>query len=292
MKSQTTVEVSNWGRWGPNDERGTLNWITPEVIAKAARLVKKGRVYNLALEIHKDTPCAPHKNTPWKQGLVREDHSASDRVVFQDAILLNTHGATHMDPLCHVTYGRKLYNGFPIEGNVSEAGALKCGIDKVSSIVGRGVLLDMARYKSVDAVPSGYSITPADLDGCARAQSVEIGQGDIMLLHTGYLRKFEKDRSLYSAAPGLGRASIPWLAEKRLTGVGADTVGVEVKPPEDPARALVVHEHFLRDLGGYLFELLDLEELARDRVYEFLFIAAPLRVRNGMGGLISPLAIA
>ncbi|MEK7849185.1 MAG: cyclase family protein, partial [Chloroflexota bacterium] len=236
MQVQPVVELSNWGRWGANDERGTLNWITPELILKAARLVKKGKVYSLSLEIHKDSPCAPHKNTPWKQGVVREDHGPTDRVVFQDFIMMNTHGVTHVDPLCHVTYGRKMYNGFPIDGNAGEAGALKCGIDKVVSIVGRGVLLDMARYKGVEHLPFGYAITPADLDGCARAEGVEIGQGDILLLRTGYLPKFDQDRSLYGNAPGIGRATLPWLAAKRVTGVGADTVGVEVKPPEDPSQ--------------------------------------------------------
>lgn len=292
MEVQPAMQLTNWGRWGPDDERGTLNWITSETIARAARLVKRGKVYSLSIEIHKDAPCAPHRNPPWKQGVVREDHGVTDRVHFQDFVTMSTHSVTHVDPLCHVTYGRKMYNGFPIDGNVGEGGALKCGIDKVVSIVGRGVLLDIAQYKGVDGLPSGFTITPADLVGCAQAQGVKITPGDIVLLRTGYLPKFDKDRSLYGTQPGIGKATLPWLFEKRVTAVGADTLAVEVTPPEDPHRPLIIHEVFIRDLGGYLIESMDLEEIAMDRVYEFLFVGAPLRIRQGMGGPVNPIAIA
>ncbi|MBI4307215.1 MAG: cyclase family protein, partial [Chloroflexi bacterium] len=281
MTTKTRSQLTNWGRWGPDDERGTLNLITPAMVAAATRLVKTGRIYSLGVSVGPDTPRPAIRNQIWHLCMVRKDPTISQRRVADDTIMMHVHSSTHIDALSHLWYEGKLYNGYP-EDSVNQLGATKNSITNVKGLIGRGVLLDVARYKGMERLDNNYVVTPEDLDACARAEKVEVKPGDIVLVRTGFITEFKKDTRLFeSGEPGPGKACIEWFHTHQLCAIGADNVGVERLPAEDPDRPMVFHECIIRDLGGYLIELVDLEELARDRVYEFLFVAAPLMITKG-----------
>ncbi len=168
--------IGNWGKWGPGDEKGCLNYITPEVIKKAARLVKKGKVYSLAIPLDKEAPIWPARNKLFYIAMYHSDPSPGGRGGVEDVITMHTHGTTHIDPLCHQWYDRQLYNGWP-ESVVSSRGAEKNAITNVKGIVSRGVLLNMAGFKGVDVLPEGYVITADDIEDCLKWEDVDIQAG-------------------------------------------------------------------------------------------------------------------
>jgi kynurenine formamidase len=292
------MTVSNWGRWGKEDEVGALNLITPEKIIQAASLVTKGKTYSLALPINmKNTPHHGSRMPPFHV-LTRDggDYAAGARKLggfqYSDGyVFLNTHGSTHMDALSHVWYEDQLYNGFS-SNTVRSNGAKHCGIEKVKSIVTRAVLLDIANFYRVEHLDGGQVITPNELDECARFQGVEIRPGDMLFIRTGWLKMQEKDPDLFeSVEPGIGEACINWIAEKQIMGIAVDNLAVEVRPEEREETLMPVHMTALRDLGVYLMELFNFEELSRDKVYECLFVAAPLPITGSVGSPLNPIAI-
>jgi kynurenine formamidase len=226
---------SNWGRWGADDERGTLNLLAPDQVVGAAAVVKKGKVYSLGLDLSPDAPRTPGRNALWHRA-TRTERPGPAMSGADDLILMHTHTATHLDALCHVWVDRQLYNGFP-SSEIGHDGAKRNGVHNVRSIVARGLLLDVAGHRGVDHLEPGELITATELDAVAK-----------------------------------------------------DNAAVEVLPPEDGVQ-MALHIGVIRDLGGYLIEYLDLEELAADRAHEFLFVLAPLRLVQGIGSPVNPIAI-
>ena len=196
-----------------------------------------------------------------------------------------------MDALCHIWYDNQLYNGFSAVEHVTSAGAGRNAIDRVPFIVGRAVLLDIAAWKGVDHLALGEPVTAADLDGCAAAQHVMVGPGDSVLIRTGWMRVFFKDRAAFdSGEPGIDESTLPWMKQHDVVAVGADNHAVEVLkriPPDE----LPIHRAAIRDLGLYLVEELNLEELAADKAYESFLVMAPLRLTGGAGSPLNPIAI-
>jgi kynurenine formamidase len=209
-----------------------------------------------------------------------------------DYLALFTHTGTHIDALAHVWYGDQLYNGFPAK-EMRSRGAPRCGIDKLRQLVGRGVLLDLCRSRGVKRLPAGEVIQPEELERCAREQNVEIRQGDILLLRTGWLSVFAEGGPgpFFAAAPGIGRAVGEWIGERGLAAVGADNFAVESHPPDGGGSIGPVHRRVIRDFGCYLMEMMVLDEIAESKIYEFFFVAAPLVIDQGVGSPINPLAI-
>jgi kynurenine formamidase len=166
-------------------------------------------------------------------------------------------------------------------------------VHNVRSLVARGLLLDVAGHRGVEHLASGEVVPAAELDAVARAQGVEPRAGDVVLVRTGWIRLMASDRARFDRfeEPGPGRDAVEWFRRHDLVGLGADNAAVEVLPPEDGV-LMALHLGVIRDLGGYLIEFLDLEELAADRAYEFLFVLAPLRLVRGIGSPVNPLAIA
>lgn len=294
-----SARVNNWGRWGASDELGALNFITPDRLVAAGRLVRRGKVYSLALPIQaQDAPVLPRRSPPlhfmtmdggdYAAGLKRKSgFQASD-----DYLALFTHGTTHIDALAHVWYDDALYNGFA--GNtVRSSGAQKCSIDRVKGLVGRGVMVDLCRHRGVERLAAGEVITSADILDAAKAQGTPIGEGDILLVRCGWLSMFREQGAgpFFAEEPGIGMDAARWIAETGIAAIGLDNYGVEVVPTEDRSTA-PVHRMLIRDFGVYLLELLDLDSLAADSVHEFLFAVAPLRITGGVGSPINPLAIA
>jgi kynurenine formamidase len=288
----------NWGRWGEADERGAANLLTPEVVRQAAGLVREGKVYSLALPIRDSgTPVLPGRPSP--QHYMRIDGGdyaagVKRRSGFQsvdDVIMLPTHGTTHMDALTHIADEDALFNGFPLSG-VRSNGAAKLGIDKCPPLIGPGVLLDLCALTGAAHLPAGHAISPAELEACERRQGVTVRPGSIVLLRTGWMNVFRSQgaQAFFASEPGIGMEAADWLAQRDVVAIGSDNFAVEVIPTQS-GRAAPVHRALIRGCGIYLMELFDLEELARDGVGEFLFMAAPLRIAGGTGSPINPVAI-
>jgi kynurenine formamidase len=289
--------LSNWGRWGDDDERGAPNHIDADLIAAAARLVRTGRVYPLALPIDRRT--TPHEEirNPPLHLMSRDggDYAAgfSGRAGFSfadDYLMMSCHSGTHVDALAHVWYDGRLYNGFE-QSEVTSAGARRCGIDKLGPIFTRGVLLDACGHAGVEYLEPGAGLDGPALAAIAEAQGVEVGRGDALLIRTGWRRLAAEGRAGEGAA-GPSIHAVPWLAEREIALIGADNSFLEPRPSGlGEGMRMPVHMKLLRDLGVPIVELLDLDEVAADGVHEFLFVLAPLTVAGGVGSPCTPLAV-
>jgi kynurenine formamidase len=284
-------DLSNWGRWGADDERGSLNLLTPELVKQAAGLVKTGKVYSLSMPLETNGPQWPLRHRTWKvtvhRGVGKSGSGSAD-----DVVTMHSHSGTHMDALCHYFYDDQIYNGFKASDHITSQGITRNSIDNVPALVGRGVLLDIAAWKGVDNLHLGEGISADDLDQCAAAQGINIQPGDMVLVRTGWMRIFSSDRAQYdSGEPGLDTSTLAWLKAHDIVAIGADNQAVEVLHSIPPDK-LPFHEVAIRDLGIYLLENLQLDVLAADKAYEFLLVVAPLRLTNGAGSPINPIVIA
>jgi kynurenine formamidase len=307
--------LSNWNRWGPDDEVGTLNHVTAEMIVDATRLVQRGAVFSLAIELSHDGPQRGTKtsglgrfNPVHLMVMTGTDAVSGAQTMYKvqaadDVLSLPLHAGTHWDALCHVFYDGKMYNGYAAE-NVSAAGAKKNGVENLAAkgMVGRGVLLDIARFKGVEQLEQGYGITCDDLDACAESQGVEVRVGDFLLIRTGQLDAVlsSGDWGDYAGgdAPGLAFETLTWMYEKDVAAAATDTWGFEVRPNEtDEERDALQPYHWVAipQIGLPLGEYFKLGELAADCAadgrYEFLLVAAPLPVTGATGSVLNPLAL-
>jgi kynurenine formamidase len=293
--------LSNWGRWGDEDQRGTLNHITPERVVAAAGLARTGKVFNLGIPLGPSGPQkGPERNNPLR--LMSETGEGQPYPApfkyADDYIIMPLQAASQWDALGHVYYDDFLYNGFPAS-DVSPHGLAHDSIDKIANgVIGRGILLDIAALKGVDWLEQGYVITPEDLDAAAERQGTEVKPGDILLFRTGWRKLYVDTGSrddFMAGEPGLGMASVPWIHRNEIAVVASDNWAVEVLPGEYEDQVFNVHMVLLRDMGVTLGEILDFEALAadcaKDGVYEFLFCAPALPFENGAGCPINPLAV-
>ena len=295
------ARLSNWGRWGHEDERGTVNLITPERLVAAAALVTQGKVFDLGIPFDEAGPQPGG-------GRINPVHLMSqtgDTQVFpggfryaDDYIFMPLQGATQWDALAHVYYDDQLYNGFPAT-DVTVVGAQHDSIEKqAKGIAGRGVLLDIAALQGVDWLEAGFVITPDHLEAAAERQGgVAVGSGDILVFRTGWRRKFLSDGDagdFMAGEPGLGQACCEWLRQRDVAALCSDNWAIEVLPGEVTDTVFNVHMVLIRDMGLSLGEILDLEELAADcaadGTWDFFFVAPPLKVTRGVGSPINPLA--
>ncbi|MBS1892592.1 MAG: cyclase family protein [Actinobacteria bacterium] len=300
--------VRNWGRWGEDDRIGTLNFITPERLVAATRLVTRGARFDLGIPINSEGPYLGTHGRTNPIHLMIETGTDQDLpgglCTADDYIMMPLQGATQWDGLAHVFYDGKLYNGFPAS-DVTTHGAKTLGIENISKgIAGRGVLLDVARHKGVDWLELGEVITPGDFEAVAAAQGVEIETGDILCFRTGWRQKFlaEGAAAFLAGEPGIGMGAIEWLHEKEIAAIASDNWAIEVlNPTEDfwsgeiDDMVINVHMTLIRDMGLTLGEIFDFDELAADcaadGVWEFFFCGPPLKVTGGIGTPINPLAI-
>ena len=283
--------LNNWGRWGPEDEIGVLNLLrSEEAVLKAFRLVKKGKIYSLAVPLERDGPQMPTFHKTWRVSHVGH-YDNPELSIIDDVIIMETHSGTHIDALGHVWAEGRFYNNFSDE-YASSQGVARTGIENVGHIVGRGIMLDIPAYRGVEHLAEGEPITPDDLDGAAKAQGVTLESGDVVLLRTGWYKLFYQDRARWETSfPGPDGSIVPWLKEHDVCAIGADQPTCELRIKVGSREGgLPLHRYALRDLGVYILENLDLEELAKDKVYEFLFMGAPLRLIHATGSPWNPLA--
>ncbi len=283
--------AGNWDRWGPEDERGAPNLVTPAMVAGAAGLVRRGRVLALGQVLDADTAVSEGR-PPLAHFMQRDggDYAAGGRELgrsrySEDVVVLGTHTGTHVDALAHVWYGEELYNGHP-QAAVRSRGAARCGIDKLGPLVARGVLLDVAGSRG-GPLASGEAIGDAELAACADAAGVAVGAGDVVLVRTGWLGS--AGEGYFAGEPGIDLGGAGWLADRDVAAVGADNYAVEVLP--GATAGFPVHELLLRDCGVPLIEGLVLDGLAGEGAAEFLFVASPLPLRGATASPIAPLAV-
>jgi kynurenine formamidase len=297
--------VKNWGRWGPDDELGTLNLITPEKVRDAARLVRSGRRVSMALPINK---VAGPDNPQPAMHFVVQSHDVpvdSSKVGFaMDFLGMSCHGDchTHVDALCHISYAGLTYNGRPAAQVVPSTGATGQDITAYSTgIVGRGVLLDIPRLRGVDWLEPGDAVTRAELEDCVRAQGVELGEGDILVLRTGHhARRLALGAWDNNPPPaGEGKAglhvdAIPWMHERSLAAFLPDGDG-ETVPSVVDGITYPIHPLQVVAMGMLVSDSLQFEDLAAacaaEGRHEFMVVGLPLRLPGGTGSPWNPIAI-
>jgi kynurenine formamidase len=304
------LQVRNWGRWGPHDEIGTLNYITPAKIAEACRLVTAGTVFALGIPLQRQGPQSGTRarfnpiHTMFRDGGDQPKDAAGVAEMqgyggSDDWIVMPLQCVTQWDSLAHVFDSGKMYNGYDAT-LVTSSGAARNSIDKTrDKIVGRGVLLDVARYKGKPLLEAGYAITVEDLVGTAAAEGVEVRSGDILLVRTGfmstYLRKNDWSGFDLDPSPGVSVHAAPWLHAKQIAAIASDNYAVEVRPSELPPFRSPFHICAIPNMGLTLGEIFNLEVLAADCAadgrYAFLLVAPPLPVTNAVGTPINPYAM-
>ena len=294
--------LSNWGRWGDDDVRGTLNFLTPELVLASLRSARSGRTFELSIPLGKDGPhtqlgLGVRVNPVHLMGIMPGDLDLPDGVlVTDDYVVMPLQAATQWDGFAHLGYDDHFYNGVPSSSVTATQGALHNGIDRtLPGFVGRGVLLDIARLDGTSWLPIDRAIGPEDLEAAERAQGVRLGRGDALLVRTGWRRKavVEGWDGWLGTEPGLTLDCAEWIHHRELAAVASDNWGVEVAPAA--SGYLPLHCVLIRDMGMMLGEMWDLEALADDCVadghWDFHLVAPALRVTGAVGSPISPIAI-
>jgi kynurenine formamidase len=302
------IRYRNWGKWGADDELGTLNYITPEIIVKATRLARRGVTFSLAIPFDSQGPQInqPRRFNPIHRMILTGPDFTTGAFTrpggvgfADDMVIMALQCGTQWDALSHCFLDGKLYNGY--DANlVSSLGAKKNGIHKMAHhIVTRGVLLDIPRVKGLEWLEPGYPITAKDLDAAVAAHRVTVGTGDALLVRTGHIAMCRKQGGWgdYAGgdAPGLSFYSAGWVHERQIAAVATDTWGMEVRPNEIPDSYQPLHQVFIPNMGLLVGEIFDLEALAadcaKDGVYEFLFVAPPIPITGAVGSPVNPFAI-
>ncbi|MGR3454657.1 cyclase family protein [Pseudooceanicola sp.] len=286
-------------QWGPDDEIGAANRLSPELAQAAADLVTDGKVYSLGLTLDSNVPAfAPRSMSIaiLQPGQVNNSGLGPTMTTYNDDIFMGWLGiGSQIDGLGHIGVDHTYYNGNEGSDFVAADGMTKLGIEKVPPIVTRGVLLDMAKHFGEPMLSEGTAYTREDIIAAAEAQGVEIREGDVVLFHSGWLdllKEETRDAQRYgSVEPGLGKTGAEYLAEIGVVAVGADTWGLEVIPFEEGVGVFEVHQILLAKNGIYILENMVTEELAADETYEFMFVLGQAKVRGAVQMIINPVAI-
>jgi kynurenine formamidase len=284
--------LSNWGRWGEEDQLGVLNLVTPEVTAAAAATVRTGRTVSCARPL--DTRPAADNPTPVAHHMT----GTATEGMGADYFAMSPHGfsTSHIDALCHIFHEGKLYNGYPAEA-VTAHGATKLGIHQLhDGIVTRGVLLDVPARHGVDALEPGTPIFPEDLEAAEAAVGLRVRAGDALLVRTGRW-EWRRSHGAWDAgrlAAGLDASCLPWLRARDVAVLGSDCVS-DVLPSRVEGVGMPIHTVGIVAMGVHLLDNLDLDALATacaaEPRWEFLFTVAPLVLRRGTASPVNPIAL-
>jgi len=318
------AKVSNWGRWGDDDELGCGNLLDDAAARRGTESVQSGRRLSLAVELRADGVQVGQPARRYNPILTHTSVNERDKYApgmwegTDDLVVMSTCAGTHLDALSHISYDGLLYNGFASTEVTPSEGAKKLGAEKLPPIVTRGVLLDVARAKSVDGldlVDQGYAITGDDLDAAAELAKVDVQPGDVVLVRTGEMRHYRADprtpmepvqnTSRWRYAVGTGEAKLPgmsihsieWLRDHDVAGCMNDTYAYEVFPPSMPdwKDCLAVHMIQVRDMGllqGQNWDLEDLSVACAERGSgAFLLLAAPEPLKGAASTPVAPVAV-
>ncbi len=289
--------------YGPTDEIGVLNTLTGATSLAVLQRVDQGKVYDLSVTDFVGMPGLPDllvgmgdppfhmwmPHTP--SGLKAEGllpvESQGETALYDDAFLTPPIMGTHIDALNHFGYGDKIFNGYTTSQHLGDKGWTKAGADTIPPIITRGILIDVASEKRLGMLPDSYEISSADLQWALTKQSIALQPGDAVLIRTGRMTVWPDPKNFVPNEPGITRESAAWLVDNGAILIGADNMGVE----KFPNATASVHTYLLAERGVCLVESLWLEELAKEGVYEFAFIAAPIKLRGATGAPIRPLAL-
>ena len=280
-------------KWGAGDERGSGNHMKPASVLRATQLIKTGEVIEIAHVLNDKMPFFGTRrfDVHVKRTFMND---FSNRRGSNEEIVISEIGqvGTQFDGFAHQTHEDSHYNCFKT-GAISTRGSFtKLGIEKVGTLMTRGVLIDVAGLKGVDTLPDTYEITVKDLQDALAKQRMTLQPGDAVLINTGWNRLWGKDNARYvKSCPGIGVAAAEWLAKQDPMLIGSDNWPVEVAPNPDPKLSLPVHQVALVVNGLHLLENLKLDELAAKQVYEFAFVMQPLKAQGFTGSTVAPVAI-
>jgi kynurenine formamidase len=291
---QWFTELSNWGRWGKDDEMGAVNLITPDTRKRAISLVKEGASFSLSRDAEKEK--AVDNPVPFGHQMTRTGANTT-ATSSGDIFTISHHGYahTHMDSLCHFFYKGKMYNGFAQE-LVTDKGASKLSIRNFKNgILARGVLMDIPRLKGVDYLEPGTPIYPEDLDAWEKKAHVKVGSGDVVFIRTGRwaLRDAKGPWEVSKKSAGLYASCTRWLKARDVAILGSDAAS-DVMPSGIEGVVQPIHTLVIVAMGMPIFDNCDLELIAKEanrrKRWEFLVTAAPLAVPGATGSALNPVA--
>jgi kynurenine formamidase len=280
-------------KWGAGDERGAANHMKPETVLRAARLIRTGETFELGHVLNAAIPFVGTRqfSVTLKRTVMNPQ---PNRRGSNEEIVTSEIGqvGTQFDAFPHQTIGSSLYNCIPLDEVSTRTGFTKLGVEKVGTLMTRGVLVDIAALKGVAMLADNYEITARDLQDALARQQLTLQPGDAILLHTGWGTLWAQDNARYlKSNPGIGAGAAEWLARQSPMLVGADNGPVEVSPNPDPQVNLPVHQIMLVVNGIHLLENVRLDELAAKEIYEFAFVLQPLKIQGGTGSTVAPVAI-
>jgi kynurenine formamidase len=293
--------------YGPKDEIGRLNMMTAESRGRILDRVDASRYYDLSVDYFMGMPTWTAAGDPHYQiwmshtpsGTIVDNLPGQTREINEhigysgDVFAMYTHCGTHIDTLNHWGYAGEIWNHFKARDHLGSRHWTKCGAEKMPPIIARGVLLDVAATKGVSMLPESYPITPDDLHATVVRQQIALNEGDVVAIRTGRMTVWDDPQKFLTNGPGINVRAAQWLVERHgAMIVGADQATVEYMPSIDvPGHYLPVHLYLLAEMGVPMLEIMWLEELAREQVYEFAFFGAPLRLRGATGSPLHPWAM-
>jgi kynurenine formamidase len=294
----TAARADDWypSRYGVGDTLGAIHRLSAGKVLEAVGLVTVGKVYSLGVETGPGSPvygARKYMMTVLPHGDGTGEPMGSNRATGNDDLLVTFMGiGSQLDGLGHMGIDHVYYNGHRAESFVATTGLTKLGTHALPPIATRGVLLDMTRHYGTPMLGEGTAFNRVEIEAAAKAQSLEIGEGDVVLFHTGWMDLMGKDDERFmSGEPGLGLDGARYLAGLGVVAIGADTWGLEAVPAEDPAQVFPVHPELLAKNGVYILENMDTRELAADRAWEFLFVLGQPKFVGAVQAVINPVAL-
>ena len=291
--------------WGPDDQLGALNHLSPEGSASILARVDGSKSYDLSIDYFVGMPSFQAAGDPSYQLFM--SHTPSGTVVDNmngvgeagnrhvcysgDVVFMYTHTGTHIDSLSHFGVDGHIYNGFSVEDNLGSRGWTKGGAEVIPPIITRGVLLDVAKSHQVECLPDSYAITIEDCQKVLDNVGITLQAGDVAMVRTGRMGFWPDGSRVLGNPPGLSLEAAKWLTAQGISAIAADQECVEVGPSQHEDNWLPGHCHFLAEAGVPMIELVNLEGLSRDDVNEFCLIAAPIRLRGASGAPLRPIAL-
>lgn len=282
-------------KYGADDTLGALNNLSPEGVRRAVGLVKTGKVYSLAIPTGPDSPAFGDRK--YTAEIIpgpgaRVDPQLANRITAHDEKVTTSMGiGTQLDGLGHLGIDHRYYNGLTAEQVNTPQGFRKLELSAIPPIVTRGVMIDMEKHLG-KPLSAGQAFNRADIEAAMKAQGITVGKGDVVLFHTGWMRKADTDRAAYNATePGLGEEGALWLADLGVVAIGADTIALEPLPAVVADRPFVVHQALLAKRGVHILENVVTAALVADGVKEFLFVLGAPRFVGTVQVVVNPIAI-